>query len=341
MERLIPILNQLLHVHGVVGGSSIKLPELVRPWVLACFREPFAWPVPHSGDFPPSSLLLQVVVGSQSSGKSSVLENIVGRDFLPRGNNMVTRRPLVLQLLNTGSASGAAGVAAGASAGAGRPGEAERKGSVSIDGKRQMPALPVPRPHGQPLPAAGAAPSPMTQSHSQQQLQQGAVVEWGEFSHLPGRQFTKFADIKAEINQETDRGAGSGNTVSPDPIYLKIYSPSFLNLTLVDLPGITKVATRDQPVDIELQIRKMILDRISNPHSIIVAVSAANEDIVNSEALKIAKEVDPTFSRTVGVLTKLDLMDQGTDAMKIFQVSQVISRQRFVVMTRWCILQLA
>jgi len=42
----------------------------------------------------------QVVVGSQSSGKSSVLENIVGRDFLPRGTGIVTRRPLVLQLIN-------------------------------------------------------------------------------------------------------------------------------------------------------------------------------------------------------------------------------------------------
>jgi dynamin 1-like protein len=43
---------------------------------------------------------LQVVIGSQSSGKSSVLENIVGRDFLPRGSGIVTRRPLVLQLIN-------------------------------------------------------------------------------------------------------------------------------------------------------------------------------------------------------------------------------------------------
>ena len=40
------------------------------------------------------------VIGGQSSGKSSVLESFVGRDFLPRGNNIVTRRPLVLQLIN-------------------------------------------------------------------------------------------------------------------------------------------------------------------------------------------------------------------------------------------------
>lgn len=39
-----------------------------------------------------------VVVGGQSSGKSSVLEAVVGRDFLPRGTGIVTRRPLELQL---------------------------------------------------------------------------------------------------------------------------------------------------------------------------------------------------------------------------------------------------
>lgn len=41
------------------------------------------------------------VVGGQSAGKSSVLENFVGRDFLPRGSGIVTRRPLVLQLINS------------------------------------------------------------------------------------------------------------------------------------------------------------------------------------------------------------------------------------------------
>lgn len=41
------------------------------------------------------------VVGSQSAGKSSVLENFVGRDFLPRGSGIVTRRPLILQLINS------------------------------------------------------------------------------------------------------------------------------------------------------------------------------------------------------------------------------------------------
>ena len=69
MEQLIPIINKLQDVFNAVGSDSIELPQIT-------------------------------VVGSQSSGKSSVLENIVGRDFLPRGSGIVTRRPLILQLIN-------------------------------------------------------------------------------------------------------------------------------------------------------------------------------------------------------------------------------------------------
>ncbi|KAM7127683.1 dynamin-1-like protein isoform 8-T8 [Ciconia maguari] len=79
----------------------------------------------------------------------------------------------------------------------------------------------------------------------------------------------------------------------------------------------TKVPVGDQPKDIELQIRELILQFISNPNSIILAVTAANTDMATSEALKIAREVDPDGRRTLAVITKLDLMDAGTDAMDV------------------------
>ena len=74
MEQLIPVVNKLQDIFGAIGSENIDLPQIV-------------------------------VVGSQSSGKSSVLENIVGRDFLPRGSGIVTRRPLVLQLYSVGSSN--------------------------------------------------------------------------------------------------------------------------------------------------------------------------------------------------------------------------------------------
>lgn len=211
---------------------------------------------------------MQVVVGSQSSGKSSVLENIVGRDFLPRGSGIVTRRPLILQLINVPS----------------------EKDDGSDDHEVHIPHTP----------AAVAG-------HD----------EWGEFNHLQGRRFYDFQEVKREIENETARIAGNNKGINRQPINLKIYSPHVLSLTLVDLPGLTKVPIGDQPMDIEKQTRTLISEYIAKPNSIVLAVSPANQDIVNSEALKLARHVDPTGKRTIGVLTKLDLMDHGTNALDI------------------------
>ena len=70
MESLIPVINKLQDVFNTVGADSIQLPQIV-------------------------------IVGSQSSGKSSVIESLVGRSILPRGTGIVTRRPLILQLVYT------------------------------------------------------------------------------------------------------------------------------------------------------------------------------------------------------------------------------------------------
>ncbi|KAI9884151.1 MAG: hypothetical protein M1823_004067 [Watsoniomyces obsoletus] len=237
-EDLLGIVNKLQDlVFNTIGNDSLDLPQIV-------------------------------VVGSQSSGKSSVLENIVGRDFLPRGSGIVTRRPLILQLINVPT---------------------EREDQPAEDE--------VHVPHT----AASVA----------------GQGEWAEFHHIPGRRFYDFADVKREIENETARIAGNNKGINRQPINLKIYSPHVLSLTLVDLPGLTKVPIGDQPSDIEKQTRTLISEYIAKPNSIILAVSPANVDIVNSEALKLARYVDPMGRRTIGVLTKLDLMDHGTNALDI------------------------
>ena len=111
--------------------------------------------------------------------------------------------------------------------------------------------------------------------------------------------------------------AGGNKGICPEPINLKIYSARVVNLTLVDLPGITKVPVGDQPEDIEDQIKALVFKYIENPNCIILAVTSANTDIATSESLKFAKEIDPDGRRTLAVLTKLDLMDAGTDAIDI------------------------
>ena len=121
---------------------------------------------------------------------------------------------------------------------------------------------------------------------------------------------------------------GRNRGISPKSIHLKIYSPSVLDLALVGLPGMNKVSVGDQPVDIEDQIRSMCTSYASNPNSIILAVTAANTDLANSDALKLTHEADPEGERTIGVLTKLDLMDPGTDAVEVLQ-------NRVIPLRRW------
>ncbi|TID28806.1 hypothetical protein CANINC_002325 [Pichia inconspicua] len=237
-----------------------------------------------AGSTSPIDLPQITVVGSQSSGKSSVLENIVGREFLPRGTGIVTRRPLILQLINH------------------RP----RANDHSSDLLN-------------------------LQTHDAKgDKTENNADEWGEFLHLGSKKFYNFDEIREEIIKATDSTVGKNAGISAAPINLKIYSPHVLTLTLVDLPGLTKVPVGDQPPDIEKQIREMIMTYISKPNAIILAVNAANQDLANSDGLKLAREVDPEGIRTIGVLTKVDLMDEGTDVINILTGKVIPLRNGYV-----------
>jgi dynamin 1-like protein len=105
--------------------------------------------------------------------------------------------------------------------------------------------------------------------------------------------------------------AGGNKAICPEPINLKIYSSRVVSLTVVDLPGITKVPVGDQPEDVETQIRDLLIHYIANPNSIVLAVVTANTDMATAESIKLARDIDPDGRRTLAVLTKLDLMDAG------------------------------
>ncbi|ELP86284.1 dynamin, putative [Entamoeba invadens IP1] len=215
MQRLIPIINSLQDVFTAAGlPNTLPLPQIV-------------------------------VVGSQSSGKSSVLEHVVGKDFLPRGSGIVTRRPLIVQCVRTD----------------------------------------VPK-------------------------------EYGLFEHQGDKQYFDFNAIRDEITAETQRTC-PGRNVSPTPIRLRIVSPNVVDLTLVDLPGLVKVTVVGQSNEIVKNLRDMVYQYAAPENALILAVTAGNVDIANSDALNVAKEVDPDGERTIGVLTKLDLEDKGTNSMDV------------------------
>ena len=125
--------------------------------------------------------------------------------------------------------------------------------------------------------------------------------------------------MRNEIVSQTERETGTGVCVTDKPINLKIYSPNVVNLTLIDLPGLTRNPVGDQPRNIEEILRNMVVRFIREPSCIIMAVTAANTDLALSDAIQLAKEYDPTGERTIGVITKVDIMDRGTDASEIFE----------------------
>ncbi|KAK2195364.1 bifunctional Dynamin/P-loop containing nucleoside triphosphate hydrolase/Dynamin [Babesia duncani] len=148
---------------------------------------------------------------------------------------------------------------------------------------------------------------------------EAGTKEYAEFGHQRGHIYDDFQKVKDEIKAETERLVGNTKNVSPIPIFLKVSSPRVVDLTLVDLPGITKVPVGDQNQDIENQIRQMILEYISKPSCVILALSAANTDIATSDSLKLAREVDPSGARTIGVITKCDMLDEGVNALDLLQ----------------------
>ncbi|KAJ7227045.1 P-loop containing nucleoside triphosphate hydrolase protein [Mycena pura] len=187
-----------------------------------------------------------VVIGSQSSGKSSVLESIVGHEFLPKGNNMVTRRPLELTLVHTSSTD---------------------------------------------------------------------AVEYGEFPALGLGKITDFAAIQRTLT-DLNMAVPASDAISPEPIDLRIYSPNVPDLTLIDLPGYIQLASMDQPDSLKEKITTLCEKYIREPN-IVLAVCAADVDLANSPALRASRKADPLGLRTIGVITKMDLVppEQGASIL--------------------------
>lgn len=186
-----------------------------------------------------------VVVGSQSSGKSSVLEAIVGHEFLPKGSNMVTRRPIELTLVNT------------------------------------------PKAH----------------------------AEYGEFPALGLGKMTDFSQIQKTLT-DLNLAVPEADCVSDDPIQLRIHSPNVPDLSLIDLPGYIQVEAFDQPTELKAKIQELC-DKYIQPPNVILAISAADVDLANSTALRASRRVDPRGERTIGVITKMDLVDPARGAQML------------------------
>ncbi|XP_007945510.1 interferon-induced GTP-binding protein Mx2 [Orycteropus afer afer] len=119
--------------------------------------------------------------------------------------------------------------------------------------------------------------------------------------------------VEQAIYEAQNAIAGHGVGISQELINLEITSLEVPDLTLIDLPGITRMAVGNQPLDIGLQIKSLIKKYIQRQQTINLVVVPCNVDIATTEALTMAKEVDPDGDRTIGILTKPDLVDKGDE----------------------------
>ncbi|KAL8664431.1 MAG: hypothetical protein Q9168_007905, partial [Polycauliona sp. 1 TL-2023] len=183
-----------------------------------------------------------VVIGFQSSGKSSVLEAIVGHEFLPKGSNMITRRPIELTLVNTPN----------------------------------------------------------------------ATAEYGEFPALGLGKITDFSQIRKTLT-DLNLAVPASECVSDSPIQLSIFSRNVPDLSLIDLPGYILINSEGQPPELSQKIDDLCEKYIQAPN-VILAISDAPSDLANSAALRACMRVDPRGERTIGVVTKMDLVEPSRGA---------------------------
>ncbi|CAN0866578.1 Putative dynamin-related protein 4A [Linum grandiflorum] len=180
-----------------------------------------------------------VVVGDQSSGKSSVLESLAGIS-LPRGQGICTRVPLIMRLHH----------------------------------------------HSHPTPELSLQYSNKTVT-------------------------TDEAHVAESINCATEEIAGAGKGISNNPLTLIVRKNGVPDLTMVDLPGITRVPVHGQPEDIYEQVTETIMEYIKPEESIILNVLSATVDFSTCESIRMSQKVDKTGDRTLAVVTKVDKSPEG------------------------------
>ncbi|KYN99744.1 dynamin-like protein [Plasmodium gaboni] len=235
MDKLVPIVNKLQNVlSSFISSETLSLPHIA-------------------------------VVGAQSVGKTSLLESLVGLSFMPKGEDIVTRTPIIIQLTNSKSDDCYCTLT-----------------YCDYDNNR---------------------------------------VE----KHIDD--FSILNEILIDVTEEI---TGGNKCIKETPIIIEIHKNDVLDLTLIDLPGLTKVPVGNQPQNVEEQIVNLVNKYIKNPNCIILAVSSANIDLANSDSLKMARNVDPKHERTIGVITKCDMVEKPEIWKKMISGSLYPLKKGFV-----------
>ncbi|KAG6241034.1 hypothetical protein E4U25_007034 [Claviceps purpurea] len=149
-------------------------------------------------------------------------------------------------------------------------------------------------------------------------------------------------DFSAEINIDAPdigsvvekakeaMGLSETKVFSSDVLRVELCGPTQPHLTMVDLPGLFRAGNRDQSVDDAETVRNLVLGYVRSPRNIILAVVSAKSDFALQEITQMAREVDPDGDRTLGLITKPDALDVGSDSeasyVKLAQNNDVVFR---------------
>ncbi|KAJ6714388.1 DYNAMIN-RELATED PROTEIN [Salix viminalis] len=245
-EDHLPLVSAEENLHALVIGDEDQPTPIQSMPMMASFNDSIR-PILDAVDQLRNLMVMKegiqlptiVVVGDQSSGKSSVLESLAGIS-LPRGQGICTRVPLIMRLQHNTSL---------------------------------IPEI---------------------------------------FLEFNGKTIqTDEANVADAINTATEEIAGGGKGISDAPLTLVVKKNGLPDLTMVDLPGITRVPVHGQPDNIYEQIAAIVMQYIQPEESIILNVLPASVDFTTCESIRMSRQVDKTGQRTLAVVTKADKAPEG------------------------------
>lgn len=134
------------------------------------------------------------------------------------------------------------------------------------------------------------------------------------------RTIADFRELPTVINEAGTlmgvRGFGDsdvGTTFAQDVLRIKVIGPIGLHLTVVDLPGLIAVVNEQQTEDDVRAVHSLVDSYVENSRTLILAVVQANNDIANQGIIQKSKRHDRRGERTIGIITKPDMLNAGTE----------------------------
>lgn len=272
-----------------------------------------------------------VVIGPQSTGKSSVLTRIIGHDILPRGPSLTTRCIIRIELRTLSSSIN-------------KPDSNEidsiirkidaineyeqnkqhedQENQNDIDKlflddntqvKQKMKEFAI-------FDDKTRKKYTIKSLKSQIQKRMTKMIEDYEEKHVFKKHDKKSQDktYRESTSNMLNRThsatcASTESTLSKhiinEELKVTLFLHNTLPLTLIDLPGLINIPTSDQNIEISEETHNIALFYIKQPNSIILAIINACVDIVNANSLNLIKRADPFFKKTLGIVTKIDLLD--------------------------------